>query len=347
MTNVTLKQLRYADALAAHGHFGRAASACSVTQPALSTQIKALERELGAVLFERGPRSVRPTRLGEKLVARAREVLRAVDDLADLARTEGQGWAGTLRLGMIPTLAPYLLPALVRRLRERRPELRPRVREAITPRLVEELRDGRLDMVLAALPVGEPSLETLPLFDEPFVLVRHASATAEPVPTGEGLLSDRLLLLEDGHCFRDQALAYCGAEPNEARDLLDASLLSTLVEMVAAGLGTTLLPEMAVPVETAGVAVEVRQLREPVPKRTIGMVWRRSSPLAPRLRELAPVVREAVAVARSRGPVPSPQLAFVSSVPASAALGSAGSTGTTTVPSVAAGVPESEGTGGM
>jgi len=292
MTNVTLKQLRYVEALARHGHFGRAAEASSVTQPALSMQIKELEENLGARLFERGARQVRLTGLGEEIAARARDILRAVDELEDVARTRRDGPGGRLRLGVIPTIAPYLLPRLIRDLAARYPGVELQVRETRTEGLIAELHEGRLDTALVALPVSEPTLEEVALFSEGFVLVRPEAEARAPVPAPEALPDMQLLLLEEGHCFRDQALEVCGLRASSPRAGLDGSSLSTLVQMVGAGIGVTLIPEMAVGVETRGAAVAVQRFEAGRPVRTVGMIWRRSSPLAPDLRELAEVVRQ-------------------------------------------------------
>ncbi len=292
MINLTLRQLRYFDALARHGHFGRAADASAISQPALSMQIRELEAALGTPLFDRGARRVRLTQFGEEFDARVREILRAVDDLGDLARAAQTGLVGRLRIGVIPTIAPYLLPQLVAALGARYPGLDLHLRETLTPRLIRELAEGRLDAAIVALPVSEPSLLETPLFSEEFVLVRPESDAERPVPGAEALRTMRLLLLEEGHCFRDQALSFCRMSGSAPRELLDGSSLSTLVQMVGAGLGVTLIPEMAVPVETRSAPVSVAHFPGPRPERRIGMVWRRSSPLSAQLTELAEVVRE-------------------------------------------------------
>ncbi|MEM9970837.1 MAG: LysR substrate-binding domain-containing protein [Pseudomonadota bacterium] len=288
MINLTLKQLRYLDAVARHRHFGRAAEDCSVTQPALSMQIKELEDELRVPLVERG-RQVRLTAMGEKVVFRAREILRAVDDIGDIARSAGRRLSGQLRLGVIPTIAPYLLPRLVAALGKSEPEIDIRVRETVTPRLIEELQNGRLDAAIVALPVSEAALAETALFSEPMLVV-SPNGEAEPY-TPETLVTKRLLLLEEGHCFRDQALEICALGGAAPRDGLDASSLSTLVQMVGAGLGVTLIPEMAVEVETRSAPVTVSRLAGQQPERTVGMVWRKASPLAPQLSDLAKTVQ--------------------------------------------------------
>lgn len=301
MINLTLRQLRYFEALSRHGHFGRAAEACAISQPAMSMQIREMEETLGTELFERGPRRVRLTAFGEAVAPRVRDILRSVDELADLARASRGGPAGRLRLGVIPTVAPYLLPAVLGDLTRRFPGLDLHVRETLTPRLIRELAEGRLDTAIVALPVSEPSLHEEALFSEAFVLVRPGSEEGQPVPDPEGLQRMRLLLLEEGHCFRDQALSFCRLQAAPPRELLDGSALSTLVQMVGAGIGVTLIPEMAVPVETRSADVSVARFAAPEPSRTIGMVWRRSSPLAGQLATIAAVVRGAAEGLRAPG----------------------------------------------
>ena len=291
MIGLTLKQLRYFDALARHGHFGRAAEVCAISQPALSMQIKEMEATLGTDLVERGARQVRLTAFGEEVLARARDILRGVDDLQDMARAARAGLSGRLRLGVIPTVGPYLLPRVIAELSARFPELQLHLRETVTHRLIRELKEGRLDTAIVALPVSEPSLAETPLFSEDFVLVRPLSDAARPVPAPEALREMRLLLLEEGHCFRDQALSFCKLEDARPREVLDASALSTLVQMVGAGIGVTLIPEMAVPVETRSAAVSVARFPRPAPHRSIGLIWRRASPLARQLADLAEALR--------------------------------------------------------
>lgn len=302
MLNLTLRQLRYFEALARIGHFGRAAEDCAISQPALSMQIKELEEALGTPLIERGARQLRLTDFGELFVLRAREILRAVDELGDLARAAREEFSGRLRIGVIPTVAPYLLPTIIGRLAQLYPGLDLNLRETVTPKLLHELAEGRLDAAIVALPVSEPALTEVALFSEAFVLVRPAEEEGRPVPGPERLREMRLLLLEEGHCFRDQALSFCNMASARPRELLDGSSLATLVQMVGAGIGVTLIPEMAVPVETRSAAVSVAAFRDPQPSRTIGMIWRRTSPLDRQLRQIAEVVRdsaEALRAARS------------------------------------------------
>ena len=286
----TLKQLRYFDALARHCHFGRAAQACAISQPALSMQIKELEENLGGVLIERGARQVGLTKFGEEVAQRARDILRSVDELSDFARASRDHLVGPLRIGMIPTIAPYLLPAIIANLTRMHPEIDIHIRETVTPTLIRELAQGRLDTAIVALPISEPSLTEVALFSENFLLVRPGVDEGTPVPTGKTLREMRLLLLEEGHCFRDQALSFCNMQSAPPREVLDASSLSTLVQMVSAGIGVTLIPEMAVAVETRSAQVSVARFRNPQPSRTIGMVWRNTSPLASQLLQISEVI---------------------------------------------------------
>jgi LysR family transcriptional regulator, hydrogen peroxide-inducible genes activator len=292
MSNLTLKQLRYFESLARHGHFGRAADACAISQPALSMQIRELEGELGAALFERGARQIRLTSFGEEFGLRARNILRSVDELEDLARASSDGLAGRLRIGVIPTIAPYLLPTIIGNLTRQYADLEIHVRETVTPKLIQELSEGRLDTAIVALPVSEPSFAEVALFAEDFVLVRPGEDEGKPVPNGEALARMRLLLLEEGHCFRDQALSFCNRHSALPRELLDGSSLSTLVQMVGAGIGVTLIPEMAVAVETRSAPVSIARFGKPKPSRTIGMIWRKTSPLAKQLSQISEVVRQ-------------------------------------------------------
>ena len=279
MINITIKQLRYFEALAHHGHFGRAADACAISQPALSMQIKELEDTLGSPLFERTSRQVRLTNFGEGFSSRVHEILRSVDELGDFARASQHRLVGRLRIGVIPTIAPYLLPEIMSNLSRSHDGLDIHIRESTTTTLIQELTDGRLDTAILALPVYEPSLTEISLFEEEFVLIRPAEDEGKPVPDREMLRHMRLLLLEEGHCFRDQALSFCNMQAALPREVLDASSLSTLVQMVAAGIGVTLIPEMSVAIETRSAEVSVARFDKPRPTRTIGMIWRKDKPL--------------------------------------------------------------------
>ena len=207
MRRLTLKHLRYFDALARWGHFGRAADSLAISQPALSVQMKDLEQILGAPLLERGARQVSLTSLGEDFLLRSRQILQSVEELGELARVGDGPMTGTLRLGVIPTIAPYLLPATIKLLMLRHPALDVRPREAVTQKLIDDLVEGRLDTAIVALPISESALHEEPLFQEDFLLVRPLEDARKPVPRPESLREMRLLLLEEGHCFRDQALS--------------------------------------------------------------------------------------------------------------------------------------------
>jgi len=300
MINLTLKQLRYFEALARHRHFGRAAAACAISQPALSEQIKELEESLGAALFERGARPTRITSFGEVFALRVHDILRSVDELEGLARASRDRLLGRLRLGVIPTVAPYLLPAIIRDLTRAYADLDINVRETLTPKLIQELADGRLDAAIVALPVSEPSFAEVALFAEEFLLVRPGEDEGKPTPSVETLREMRLLLLEEGHCFRDQALSFCNLHSAPPREVLDASSLSTLVQMVGAGIGVTLIPEMAVAVETRSASVSIARFANPTPSRTIGMIWRKTSPLTRQLLQISEVVRHTAEGLRAR-----------------------------------------------
>ncbi|WP_037072564.1 hydrogen peroxide-inducible genes activator [Rhizobium sp. CF142] len=291
MTNVTLKQLRYFEALARHGRFRHAADACAISQPALSMQIKELEEELGGDLFERGAREVRLTSFGQLFSLRVRDILRAVDELGDLARASQDRLLTRLRIGIIPTIAPYLLPTIISDLNKTFDNIEIQVRETLTTRLVHEVAQGELDLAVVALPVSQPSLTEIKLFDEEFLLVRRREDEGKPVPEPEALREMRLLLLEEGHCFRDQALSFCGIQSARPREIMEGSSLSTLVQMVSAGIGITLIPEMAVPVETRSADVSISRFRTPQPLRTIGIIWRNSTPLTKQLLQISEVIR--------------------------------------------------------
>lgn len=292
---MNLRDLEYLVALADHRHFGRAAAACYVSQPTLSTQVKKLESELGVTLVERGSRLVLLTPAGEEVVTRARHLLDDADQIRRIARAVADPESGTLRLGLFPTLAPYVLPHVVDGLRTRFPRLELLLVEEKSPELIERLRAGTLDAALLALPLHEESLAAEPLFREDFLLAMPAghelAAAGEPLPA-EALAGLELLLLEDGHCLRDQALAVCARAGGHERGGFRATSLETLRHMVATGVGLTLLPELSVspPVAThPGVAV--RRLTAPAPHRDIALVRRASHVDGRLLADLAEVLR--------------------------------------------------------
>ncbi len=277
---VTLRQLRYLEALAETLHFGRAAEACSVTQPALSMQIKELEDELQVSLVERRKSGIELTEQGEAIVRRGRTILASVRDLLDFAKQRQRVLSGSLKLGAIPSIAPYLLPAALPELQRRFPELHLQLRETITETLVRELVSGDLDIILIALPIEDPEVETLHLFADKFVLAAPATRGKRAETAAATMLAhERLLLLEEGHCLRDQALSFCRMVTPEARESFGASSLATIVQMVAHGYGITLLPELAVASEVHQRS-DIRLLRfaAPEPAREIGLAWRKTSP---------------------------------------------------------------------
>ncbi len=276
----TVRQLEYLLAVSETLHFRRAAEAEGVTQPALSAQIQALEELLGVQLFERTRRKVLPTAAGRQVAARARLVLQAIDELADAARAGASPLSGLLRLGLIPTIAPYLLPQVLPSLRRSFPDLKLYLREEFTEVLLERLAAGELDLLLLALPVEGGEFESLPLFNDDFFLALppdHPLARKKEVAERD-LEGEEVLLLEDGHCLRTQALALCSRAGAREAPRVRATSLGTLTQMVGGGLGMTLLPEIALSVEThSSPNLVVRPFRDPRPTRQVGLVWRRAS----------------------------------------------------------------------
>ena len=275
---VTLRQLRYFLSLAKHCHFGRAARENSVSQPALSTQIREFERQMGAELVERRHGEVVLTETGREVAERAEHILAATRDLVDITRHR-EVLSGPLKLGIIPTLAPYMLPRLLPQLQKTHAVLRLDVRETQTAVLVQELLVGDLDCLLVALPIeGGAELETHALFEDRFLFAAPAS---ERLPrrrlTVDDVNSSRLFLLEEGHCLRDQALAFCATRRREGPTKLSSTSLATVMQMVANGYGSTLLPEIAADVEARDPRIKLARFAAPEPARTIGLAWRRTS----------------------------------------------------------------------
>ncbi|MEX2614522.1 MAG: hydrogen peroxide-inducible genes activator [Alphaproteobacteria bacterium] len=275
----TLKQLRYLTALKEHGHFGRAADACAVTQPTLSAAIAELETLLGAVLVERTKRRVVFTPLGDEVVERSRPVLGGVEDIMQIAETAQAPLTGVLRLGVIPTISPFLLPRVLPALREAFPKLQLYLQEGLTAVLLEQLDQGALDLVLLALPYAAENIETTTLFEDRFSVVcpaDHPLARQNRIPP-DALPADSLLLLADGHCLRDHALSVCSlARPRQGG--FEATSLHTLVQMVANGLGITLVPKLALDAGILnGTGLIVRELQGENPHRDIGIAWRQGS----------------------------------------------------------------------
>lgn len=303
MAHVTLKQLRYFDALAREQHFGRAADMCAVTQPALSMQIQELEASLGIPLVERTRSGVKLTPKGEEIAQRAQRLLNDVRDLVDYAKNSGGVLTGALRLGVIPSVAPYLLPPLLPLLKQNYPDVELHVRETQTHPLTEELIEGKLDVLLLALPLKHSDIETRAIFNDRFLLAMPKSRklSGNVRATRDMVESDRLLLLEEGHCLRDQALTYCSLQQVDTVNTFGASSLSTIVEMVSGGLGITLLPEICIGVEGRSRDIKVIRFVEPEPSRTIGLAWRRSSPRREDFLALGELVARAGKASLKRG----------------------------------------------
>lgn len=301
---VTFKQLRYLAALARHGHFGRAAEACAITQPALSMQIRDLEQFLGVTLVERRPGDVMLTEIGREIARRGEDLLASARDLVDFARHRANPLTGRLTLGIIPSLAPYLLPRILPALQAQFPELQLELRETQTRQLVDEIKSGVLDAAMLALPLGEPDIDTLELFDDLFLL---AVPSSDPRPGNRRVAArdidqSRLILLEDGHCLRDQALAFCatiprGPAPGATGMTFGASSLTTVMQMVAGGYGVTLIPQIAADVEARDDRVKFLRLEEPQPGRNIGLAFRRTSPRKADFAALGEVVKASVKAA--------------------------------------------------
>jgi len=291
----TLKQLRYLCAVAESLHFGRAAKACYVTQSTLSAGILELERGLGCRLLERDNRQVMLTPSGRETVDRAQRILEQVESLATAARGNDQPMSRPIRCGVIPTIAPFVLPGVLADLRERYPQLQVMIREGLSASLLEGLRLGELDLVLLALPYPTHKLETMALFDEPFRVAFHADHrfAGRTSVDGAAIERERTLLLEDGHCLRDHALQACRLAAERVNSPFQATSLHTLVQMVANGIGITLLPEMACAGGMLdGLPVATRPLGSDAPTRSIALVWRRSSARADEFRLIGEMVRE-------------------------------------------------------
>jgi LysR family transcriptional regulator, hydrogen peroxide-inducible genes activator len=299
---ITLRQLRYLQAFARYRHFGRAAEACAVTQPALSMQIRELEKELDVELIDRRPGDAALTEIGVLVAQRGDEVLAAARDLVDFARHQGRLFEGELKLGVIPTLAPYLLPKLLPLLQGRHRDLVVKLRESQTKALVEELVAGDLDAVMLALPAPEADVEVIRLIEDPFLLAVPAD---DPHPemarvSAKDVDHSRLILLEQGHCLRDQALAFCPPEKSDMQLSLGAASLATIMQMVANGYAVTLLPEVAIDAEVRDERIKLLRFEAPEPSRTIGLAFRRTSPRKQDFVALGRLVVEAMAGHRPR-----------------------------------------------
>ncbi len=293
---MTLQELRYIVALADTGHFGKAAEACHISQSTLSTQVKKLEDFLGASLFDRSLKHVALTPVGREIVASARLILDEANRIRELARHTGDPMERTVQLGVIPTLGPYYLPHVLTLLHKNYPKLRLLLREEMTPHVLSHLADGKLDAGLMALPINDANLEIVPLFKEPFlaaVPANHRLAKAASVKISE-LAKAGLLLLEEGHCLREHALEACHLDGLQNEEF-SATSLETLRQMVGMGLGVTLIPVLASGGATADMSqVALRPLAAPGASRTIGLVWRKRSPLTATMEQLADSLKSAL-----------------------------------------------------
>ena len=308
MIRLTLRQMEYFDALAQSRHFGRAAELAGVTQPALSAQIAEMEERLGCRLFERGGRAVELTEEGRVLQPRIERILSDAREVESVARRGRLAMEGRFRLGIIPTVAPYLLPRLLPALREQFPSLALELREAVTQALLDEAVQGRLDAAIVALPVEQPALISEALFEDRFFLAVPAAdeTFVEPPVPPESPALERLMLLEEGHCMREQALAICGSLRPVAMARYGATSLTTLTQMVAHGFGLTLIPEIALEATQATPGVRVVQFSEPAPRRTICMAWRRGSGRRAEYEALAGAIRRLVAPSEDTHSEPEP-----------------------------------------
>ena len=292
----TVKQLQYLVALRRFGHFGKAADACFVTQSTLSAGLRELETLLGITLVERTRRVVRFTPLGEKIADKAVKVLRETEELAEMARAQGRPLHGELRMGVIPTIAPFLLPTMLPRLRDQWPQLKLYLREETSNAACEALHRGQLDCVLLALPFACGEVDSAALFDDP-LFIAYPSGEAPPARSiaAADIDENRLLLLEDGHCLKDHALSACNRPELRANAAMMGTSLHTLVQMVDNGLGLTFVPGMAIEAGIlSGTGVDARPLRSEHPYRRIALIWRRSSPRESEFQMLAETLRRIV-----------------------------------------------------
>lgn len=286
---MTLQELRYLVALADSGHFGQAAEACFVSQSTLSTGLKKLEDYLGVIVFDRSLKRISPTPIGREIVESARRIIDETTRIRELASYAQDPMDRTLHLGVIPTLGPYYLPHVLTRVREAHPKLRLLLREEMTPHMLAHLAEGKLDAGLLALPIEDGSLDVIPLFEEPFlaaVPATHKLAKSNSINIDE-LAAAGLMLLEEGHCLRDQALAACHLQTLKSEEIR-ATSLETLRQMVAMQLGVTLIPLLAgAGANTTGDQVALKPISKPGASRVIGLVWRRRSAMATSIERLA------------------------------------------------------------
>ena len=294
---MTLQELKYLVALAEHGHFGKAAESCFITQSTLSTQIKKLEDFLGVTLFDRSLKRVTPTPIGKEILQAGRNIVEEADRIRELSKHAQDPMSRTIHLGVIPTLGPYYLPHALTLVHKKHPGLRMLLREEMTPQILEHLLDGKLDAGLLALPVTDDSLRVEPLFYEPFYAALpagHALAKHAVLKVSD-IMGEKLLLLDEGHCLRDQALDVCGSG-SRGREEVRATSLETLRQMVGMGLGLTLLPALSVDAgpRVNRKAVEVRPFKTPPPGRTIALVWRKRAPFPETFERLAQTLKNSL-----------------------------------------------------
>lgn len=287
MINITAKQLRYFLAVVKHRNFQKAADDCAISQPALSMKIKELEEVLGQ-LIERGSKKFYLTQTGQALIDKAETIIQSFDDLKHLAGSADK--INQLSIGAIPTVAPYLLPKILKTISKQYKNIVIEPKEAVTEKLISYLISGKIDLALLALPTYEPLLSEALLFEEEFLLIRHIKDANKPVPNNKELTNMKLLLLEEGHCLRSQTLSFCKIN-SVPKNIMEGTTLTTLVQMVSSGIGVTLIPQISVPFETKSAKVSVSRFQQQKPKRTIGLVWRKSNPLTRQFIEIAELLK--------------------------------------------------------
>ena len=287
MNNISAKQLRYFLAVAKNKNFQKAADECAISQPALSMKIKELEGTLGQ-LIERGSKKFYLTQTGQALIDKAETIIQSFNDLKHLADNKDK--INRLSIGAIPTVAPYLLPKVLKIISKQYKDIVIEPKEAITEKLVSYLISGKIDLALMALPTYEPLLSEAALFEEEFLLIRHINDANKPVPNNKELTNMKLLLLEEGHCLRSQTLQFCKIN-SVPKNIMEGTTLTTLVQMVSSGIGITLIPQISVPFETKSAEVSVSRFQKQIPKRTIGLCWRKSNPLTKQFDEVASILK--------------------------------------------------------
>ena len=285
--NISAKQLKYFLAVAKHKNFQKAADECAISQPALSMKIKELEKDLGQ-LIERGSKKFYLTQTGQALIDKAETIIQSFDDLKHLANKGNK--INKLSIGAIPTVAPYLLPRIIKTISKKYNDIVIEPKETVTEKLISYLISGRVDLAILALPTHEALLNEVPLFEEEFLLIRHTNDANKPVPNNKELTNMKLLLLEEGHCLRSQTLSFCKIN-SVPKNIMEGTTLTTLVQMVSSGIGVTLIPEIAVPFETRSTKVSVSRFNQQKPKRTIGLVWRKSNPLTQQFNEIGSLLK--------------------------------------------------------